>query len=401
MAADDVSDWYSALLPALALCFSPGNVLLLGTAVGTVYLSALRAIHEERSLGRGGSSDAMFTLDGYTAICVPVMGSVCLIIMFFFFASISQLYTLFIAFGAAVALAFAAEPPFLVLWRSLGLYTNTPPDGAVALSQETPRCMGFVRKAPLHTKVLGCLSGALVVLWLLSGHWILNNMLGCSICVFAVSHVRLPNVKVCAILLTSLFVYDVFWVFYSTSVFGSNVMLHVVQQKSSSPIQTALSAMNVTAPAGLARSLDPPVKLLVPTRLPGSRRTVFNVLGLGDIALPGFLLALVACFDQKRCKNDPLVPLGRALPPANGSYLLRATAGYAVGLLVTMVSGAASGAAQPALMYLVPAVLLPVVLTARQHKEFGDVWSGKRPSFCSCCSFKGRTSADEDCGRVQ
>ncbi|KMZ70621.1 hypothetical protein ZOSMA_198G00230 [Zostera marina] len=35
---------------------------------------------------------------------------------------------------------------------------------------------------------------------------------------------RLPNIKICTLFLICLFVYDVFWVFFSERFFGENVM---------------------------------------------------------------------------------------------------------------------------------------------------------------------------------
>ncbi|CAJ2674508.1 unnamed protein product [Trifolium pratense] len=69
----------------------------------------------------------------------------------------------------------------------------------------------------------------------------------------------LGSFKTGAILLVGLFFYDIFWVFF-TPVMGS-----------------------------VAKSLDPPIKLLFPT---SNSASSFSMLGLGDIVTPGRLVVL-------------------------------------------------------------------------------------------------------------
>lgn len=73
--------------------------------------------------------------------------------------------------------------------------------------------------------LLGCIGVSAVLCWLLTGAWLLNNVLGVCFCMAFISFIRLPNLKVCAVLLGGLFVYDVFWVFFSEGLFGDNVMV--------------------------------------------------------------------------------------------------------------------------------------------------------------------------------
>lgn len=48
------------------------------------------------------------------------------------------------------------------------------------------------------------------------------------------------------------------------------------------------------------------------------------------------------------------------------------------GLLLALTSGVLFRAAQPALLYLVPCTLLPVVARAAARAELGELWGGKR-----------------------
>lgn len=101
-----------------------------------------------------------------------------------------------------------------------------------------------------------------VVTWLVSGHWILNNLSGISICIAFVSHVRLLNIKVCAMLLLCLFVHDIFWVFYSQRLFGANVMVSVATQLASSPVCTAANSFSLPGLQLITRKLELLVKIV-------------------------------------------------------------------------------------------------------------------------------------------
>lgn len=93
---------------------------------------------------------------------------------------------------------------------------------------------------------------SVIVAWLLSGHWILNNVIGVALVVSIVSVIKLPSLKVsnrlcicaapdraarqvAALCLLALFVYDIFWVFCSSYFFGDNVMVKVATTATSNP----------------------------------------------------------------------------------------------------------------------------------------------------------------------
>ena len=142
------------------------------------------------------------------------------------------------------------------------------------------------------------MSSVLVIGWLVSGHWLLNNLLGISICIAFISHVRLPNIKICALLLVCLFVYDIFWVFFSEQFFGANVMVSVATQQASNPAHTVANSLNLPGLQSISKKLELPVKLVFPRSLlggpvGGGSRAEFMMLGLGDVEIPGMLLALV------------------------------------------------------------------------------------------------------------
>nr|XP_037286084.1 signal peptide peptidase-like 2B [Rhipicephalus microplus] len=91
----------------------------------------------------------------------------------------------------------------------------------------------------------------------------------------------------------------------------------------------------------------------------------WTLLGLGDILIPGFLVAYVHGFD--------LIASQRRF------YYTVTVIGYGVGLVVTFLALFLMKTAQPALLYLVPATLIPVVAIARCRGELNDIWYGFKP----------------------
>ncbi|PIA48135.1 hypothetical protein AQUCO_01400606v1 [Aquilegia coerulea] len=85
-------------------------------------------------------------------------------------------------------------------------------------------------------------------------HWLANNILGLAFCIQGIEMLSLGSFKTGGILLAGLFVYDIFWVFFT-------------------PVMVSV-----------AKSFDAPIKLLFPT---GDSARPFSMLGLGDIVIPG------------------------------------------------------------------------------------------------------------------
>jgi len=148
-------------------------------------------------------------------------------------------------------------------------------------------------------------------------HWIANNIFGLCFSVQGIAMLSLGSYKVGCILLGGLFFYDIFWVF------GTDVMVTV------------------------AKSFDAPIKLLFPKHL-FAETLQFSMLGLGDIVIPGVFIALLLRFDSKR---------GPSRKSFSKLYFYTCYASYFVGLLTTIAVMHVFKAAQPALLYLVPACI--------------------------------------------
>ncbi|KAG7346357.1 signal peptide peptidase [Nitzschia inconspicua] len=171
-------------------------------------------------------------------------------------------------------------------------------------------------------------AAAIVALYFQKKYWALNNVLGICFCLQGIERLSLGTYKIGAILLVGLFFYDIFWVF------GTDVMVTV------------------------AKNLDGPIKLLFPRTLTPNEETgkiELSLLGLGDIVIPGFFLALLLRFDASNAKMPvDKVNIFHNFPKP---YFYSAMIAYFLGLATTLFVMIQFKAAQPALLYLVPACL--------------------------------------------
>lgn len=174
-----------------------------------------------------------------------------------------------------------------------------------------PRIVGFLMAA------------GLAAFYSYSKNWLASNLFGMAFALSAITMLHLDSFKTGMTLLAGLFVYDVFWVF------GTDVMVSV------------------------AKSFNAPVKLLFPRNIFVPQWWAasgnFTMLGLGDIVIPGVMVALCLRFDEHVASNKKSF----AKP-----YFWTCFIAYWVGLITTMVVMHTFKAAQPALLYLSPACIL-------------------------------------------
>lgn len=108
----------------------------------------------------------------------------------------------------------------------------------------------------------------------------------------------------------------------------------------------------------VAKNLDGPIKILFPRDSlipnPETGKIDLSLLGLGDIVIPGFFLALLLRFDAHQAKLSDKVDIHARFPKP---YFHSCLIAYVLGLVTTLVVMIQFNAAQPALLYLVPACL--------------------------------------------
>ena len=244
--------------------------------------------------------------------------------------------------------------------------------------------------------VLGLLLSLAATLYFnfLDKPWWLTNILGLSFCYEALQIISPTNFYTGTLVLLALFMYDIYFVFFT-------------------PLMITV-----------ATSLDVPIKLLFPrpvNDLSSSQKQQFALLGLGDIVLPGIFIGLALRFDLylfylkgqasnsfllksksdanvKSCDKHSKIAAEKFLyRTATGNwgerfwlgakrdvrfnggrfpkiYFRASVMGYLFGLLCTLTVMHIFKHGQPALLYLVPAVLSAVWGTAFCRGEIKQLW---------------------------
>lgn len=111
---------------------------------------------------------------------------------------------------------------------------------------------------------------------------------------------------------------------------------------------------------------DLPVLMRVPLFLIGDATACNDssaILGYGDIAIPGLAIAYCRSYDVI-VKNKPW-------------YFLVAITCYGASLVLTFFMSYLMKTGQPALLYLVPGVLLPTIMLAWCRGDLNQFWSGE------------------------
>ena len=95
-----------------------------------------------------------------------------------------------------------------------------------------------------------------------------------------------------------------------------------------------------------------------------------TMLGLGDIVIPGLFIALMLRWDVVQCAQQ-----GKKLSEGKKIYFYAQMTGYVLGLMTTVVMMIQFKAAQPALLYLVPAAILSAVFTAAIRGQISQLFA--------------------------
>lgn len=196
--------------------------------------------------------------------------------------------------------------------------------------------------------------------WMVSGHWMLNDVVGVSFCVMVASFVRIPSLKMLTILMLGLLVYDVLFVFVSPLLFGGrNVMVDVATALPRNPLDVALGGLGF--PGLAVANLAFPGKFLIP--VDWGKSAEFVILGLGDVVVPTCLFSFLRRVDLREETGwSWYYPVG--LPA------------YVFALLFSFYINLSTGLAQPALLYIVPVLLAVTYGLACKRGEFGELWKG-------------------------
>ncbi|GAB6028042.1 Signal peptide peptidase-like 2A [Chamberlinius hualienensis] len=216
-----------------------------------------------------------------------------------------------------------------------------------------------VGKLWIRRSLLFLLWASVSVTWLVlrkqSYSWILQDFLSIALMINVLNVLRFPSFKIITILLALLFLYDIFFVFI-TPLFTKNGESVMVE---------AASGGNGGGNGGLGGGTEGeqmPMVFKVPHfNWYSICEHNYLMLGLGDILFPGLLVGY--CF---RFQAESRLKL----------YFIASVVSYGVGMIITFLALILMASAQPALLYLVPTMLLTCAGVALVRKEFYSFWTG-------------------------
>lgn len=228
--------------------------------------------------------------------------------------------------------------------------------------------------------------------------WFLTNFLGFSFCYGSLQFVTPTTAWTGTLILSALFFYDIYFVFFTP-------MMVTVATKLDVPIKLLFPRpdgciLPVGTPEG-SPAMEEYVKCL-------AKKRSMAMLGLGDIVVPGMILAFALRFDlylhylRKSKSNDKDGETEVSKPTYNSAkgswgerfwtsaklqpkeirakqfpkpYLYATIFGYLIGMIVTIVVMQVAQHAQPALLYLVPGVLCSFWCTALVKGDLKTLWN--------------------------
>jgi minor histocompatibility antigen H13 len=166
----------------------------------------------------------------------------------------------------------------------------------------------------------------------------INNVIAILVALSSMKMMDITNTKTAIILLIGLFLFDVFWVF------GSKKLIQNFEGDTENPATIPpTNSKSVSVMETVALNVDSPILL---TYFNGQDRPM--ILGLGDIILPGLFI--------KTLVNLPL-------------YYNTSIVSYVFGLVSAIYYSVTTGQGQPALLYIVPALIVPTVARAYFNNE--------------------------------
>jgi len=215
----------------------------------------------------------------------------------------------------------------------------------------------YVIKASICLILCYVVAVGMSVCWLITKSWLLHNVIAVCFCIQAIAMISVGSFTIAAILLSGLFIYDIFWVF------GTDVMVTV------------------------AKNFEAPAKIIFPVSFTPFAQ---SILGLGDIVIPGVFVSMVLRFDfwlheqelanknmsHKKTDGDTKIPKKVDIHERFSKlYFWCVILAYEFGLLLTNVVMVVFKHPQPALLYLVPCCLIGLNLPALCLKQLGEVYS--------------------------
>ena len=354
-------------VPKLHYGFDPNSVLLFFIAVGTLALgawwqgiitladaknNAQRSAPMPSGLNTSPTSEAInINLTCFQVIVFFYLCSISILLLYFFYDYIVYVVIAIFCYASCLSLF---DILYSILSQWPGFVRFRVPPNKLPFFKSRPPVFGILL-------FIGCASISAV--WAVfrkeSFAWILQDILGCGFCAFAIKTLKVKNFKISTVLMLLFIVYDVFYVFASK---------YLTEDHKSIMVQVA------TGKAGSGKVKEEiPMLLKMPrfitSALAQCLQEKFSILGFGDIILPGLHIGFCASFDAI-CSLQNSVK--------QHVYYVSGLVAYSVGLIITMLVVNVAKIGQPALLYLVPCCLLTTFTVAVRKNQLRYIWTGKK-----------------------
>lgn len=175
--------------------------------------------------------------------------------------------------------------------------------------------------------------------------WFLSNTAASLTSIYGIFRLRITSFRTATLILVMFCIYDIYFVF------GTSVMESV--------------ALNINVPA----------KLVFPRY--ASRKTdviATSMLGLGDIVLPGVVIALCLRYDLYNFHASHKLTEFHHLQKYSKPYFFASLVSYIIAIIMAMAASQIYQAGQPALLYVSPMVLFGIYTTAILKHQVSDLW---------------------------
>ena len=188
---------------------------------------------------------------------------------------------------------------------------------------------------------------------------------------------KLGNLSTLTTLLGCAFCYDVFFVFIEPLLFGGeSIMASVAGQHANTaplahPEQADGNYCDKYPHESVCRPDQIPMMLVVPPILTWNTYNS-QILGLGDLLLPGLLVVWAARLDMRTYGT-------LSSEQAGGGFFPQALSCYAAGLCLANTAVQYFDVGQPALLYIVPCTLLPILQRTYAEGTLGALWRDLPP----------------------
>ncbi|KAF7321378.1 Sec7-like domain belongs to guanine nucleotide exchange factors [Mycena kentingensis (nom. inval.)] len=309
-------------------------VLLLALAIGCVYFGSLASLpHPRNPDGSRSVNDIPDRVTPEDAILFPVLGSIVLFALYLLLRYFGPEWINYLL-GFYFAIVGVAS-----VWKVLIAVTRWAHKETVWNSYREFKTPFFsVNSISVALFPLGAAPSLLYLFYARSA--VLTDILGISVAIGALSVLKLDSFRTGTILLTGLFIYDIWWVFGTAWVGTESVMVKV------------------------ATGLDVPIKLVVAKSV---TERGYTMLGLGDIVVPGLFCSLALRYDHHSARSPPHTRFAKP-------YFYTTLAAYLAGLVATVSVMHIMRTGQPALLYLSPSLICSFYMCSVLRKETGAAW---------------------------